>query len=261
MKNSIIIILLFSCVILLAYKIQDFEEAKNKPINELIFFPSGKFINQIALDNKGVIADFLWLQTVQYYGQHVFTDRQLKHLYKLFDVITILDPQFQQCYVFGGTIITYDQKRPDLGMKILNKGMINMPDSWQIPFIKGFLYYIYLKDYKKASHWFKFASTKPDAPYYCESFAAFSLMKNKNYITSLKMWSEIYKKGNKYQKKSAVNSIIMIIKKEMNTKCEDLSTQEKIKYVKNEVKKYDFIPFELHFTMHNDSIVIEGPKE
>ncbi len=258
MRKVLIVIILFIFSALLAYIIQKQPDAYNKPLNELVYFPSGKYVSQIALDYKGLIADMLWLQVIQYYGQHAMTDMQFEHLYRLFNVITILDKDFLQCYVFGGTIITYDQKSPELGLKLLDKGMINMPDSWQIPFMKGFLNYVYLRDYDAARIWFAFASTKPDAPYSCKAFAAASMMRKGDYITSMRLWSNMYiADDNKYIKEKAVFNITKLVEKELNRKMQSMTFSEFRDFFSEEIKAYDFLPFGISIKLMGDSIIVE----
>ena len=232
-------------------------EAIEKSSNELIYFPSGQFISQIALEYRSIIADVLWLQAIQYYGQHALTDRQFTHLFRIFKVITLLDPDFKQCYVFGGTIVTYDQHDPQLGFRLLDMGLINMPESWEIPFIKGFLYYVYMKDYDAARIWFSFASTKPDAPYYCEQFAAASMMRKGDYITSLSMWSQIYNgSDNKYSTDRAEENIIEIMSKHLNKYKTEHTLKETEDYINSTISKLDFLPFPINVKI-GDTVTVE----
>lgn len=258
MKRLSIAIVLFIIALMLAYVLQNHEFSAERPSNELIYFPSGKYINQAALEFRSITADMLWLQAIQYYGTHALTDREFEHLYRLFDVITMLDPRFKQCYVFGSTVIAYDQRAPELGFALLDKGMLNMPDSWEIPFIKGFLYYIYMKDYERAKTWFLFASTKPDAPYYCRQFAAAAMMKKGDYMTSLEMWSHIYSTAqNRYVMERARNNIVTILKKEYNNYYAEHSMNETKNYINAEIKQMRFLPIQLSISIEGDSVRIK----
>lgn len=248
---------LFIIVMFLAFSIQNMNEAKEKPRNELLYFPSGKFIEQLSLEYRGIVADFLWLQTIQYYGAHMMTDREVVYLYRLFDVITKLNPQFMQCYVFGATLITYDQKNPELGMKLLDKGLINMPDAWQIPFIKGFLNYVYLRNYQSAYTWFKFAASKPDAPDHCMKFAASSISKKGDYITAMQLWSNIYSEAdNKYNQERAVDNILNLISRELNAKHHSMNKSEFSGHLTRETGKYTFLPFAINISVQPDTVIV-----
>ncbi|MEJ5307677.1 MAG: hypothetical protein WHT27_05215 [candidate division WOR-3 bacterium] len=250
------IFLLFLLITFFANILQNLPENKKKFENELLYFPSGKFIKDISLDYKTTFTNLMWFQTVQYYGQHMLTDKNLQFLYKLFDVITDLDSNFLQCYTFGGTVVTYDQKRPDLGFKLLDKGMINLPERWESPFVKGFLYYIYLKDYEKAYRWFLFSSTKKDAPYFCKTFAAASKKKEGDYITAVKLWSEIYNNtDNRYQKDGAKYNIIVLLMEHFNRVLKE-NKENIYVYLKGEMKKLDFLPFGIAVKIFEDTVIV-----
>lgn len=257
MKKFFYIIFILVIVLFFANILQNRPENIKKFENELLYFPSGKFIKEISLDFKTTMTNLMWFETVQYYGQHMLTDKNLIFLDKLFNVITDLDSNFLQCYTFGGTVVTYDQKRPDLGLALLDKGMINLPESWQIPFVKGFLYYMYLYDYEKAYRWFVFASTKNNSPYFCKTFAAASKKKEGDYITALRLWSEIYNgTDNRFQKESAKKNIIFILNEIFNRIAKN-DRDTKVFSIKGELKKLTFLPFGIDVKIYEDSVVVK----
>lgn len=258
MKNTAAIILLIAAVMLSAFMLQNREENVNKKANELLYFPSGNMIKQVSLDYKTTVTNYMWLQAVQYYGEHMLSDKDLHQLYNLFDIITDLDPYLKQCYVFGGTIITYDQKRPDLGMKLLRKGMAENPDAWEIPFITGFLNYMYLKDYFAAYRWFMFASQMKDAPYYCKTFAAAAMRREGDYLTALKLWAQIHENSsNRLEKENAVKNMLNIISADFNTYLKANGYASALSYIKEESAKMVFLPFALGVKMGTDTVVVE----
>jgi len=258
MKNIIIIIILFVATLFFAYILQNQPENVNKQMNELLYFPSGTFIKEVSLDYKTTVTNMMWLQVIQYYGEHILTDKNLYQLYNLFNIITDLDPNLMQCYVFGGTIITYDQKRPDLGFEILKKGMSNLPESWEIPFITGFLNYVYSRNYSAAYRWFIFASTKPNSPYYCKTFAAAAIKKEKDYITALKLWKQIYDNSkNRLERENAIKSMIMIISYDFNENLNEEGNQNISSYINQELKKMDFLPFSVNIKVQYDTVIVE----
>lgn len=256
-RRILVTVLLVSAVMFLRHSIQSTAEASSRPLNELMYFPSGKSIDRISLDYKSTVSNFLWLQTIQYYGQHMLTDKNLMMLDRLFDVITDLDPNFRQCYTFGATVIAYDQKRPDLGRKLLRKGMVNMSDDWSIPFIEGFIDYVYLRDYDAAYRWFMFAAEKEGAPDYCRAFAASAKKREGDYITAVKIWSEIYSHSeNRFEKQKAEYNILAIIMQEFqrNFKGDRAAFQS---YAAEESRKLGSLPFGIRIRIENDSVRVE----
>jgi len=258
MKNFIIIVILFAGILSSAYILQNQPENKSKQANELLYFPSGTFIREVSLDYKTTMTNLMWLQVVQYYGQHLMTDKDLHQLYNLFNIITDLDPYFKQCYVFGGTIITYDQKRPDLGLNLLKKGMANLPDSWEIPFITGFIYYIYEKDYFAAYKWFEFASYKPDAPDYCKKFAASAMKRKGDFITALRLWTQIYENSNnRMEKENVVANIIYLIEMDFNSILKEKGLEKTSIYINQQIKDLTFLPFSVKVKVLTDTVIVE----
>ncbi|MDD3804025.1 MAG: hypothetical protein PHW02_06560 [bacterium] len=239
--------------------LQNQNENKNKQANELLYFPSGNLIKQISLDYKTTVTNYMWLQTVQYYGSHMLTDKDLHQLYNLFDIITELDPNLLQCYVFGGTIITYDQRSPELGMKLMLKGMSNLPDSWQVPFIAGFLNYMYTRDYFAAYKWFSFASEKPDAPYYCKTFAAAAKKREGDYITALKLWTQIYNNSsNKLERENAIKNMVVLLSLDFNKNLSEKGIKDIKDYINEEFKKMQFLPFSSSVKIMEDTVIVES---
>ncbi|HEY9843783.1 MAG TPA: hypothetical protein V6D23_25145, partial [Candidatus Obscuribacterales bacterium] len=59
------------------------------------------FIQLLSLGNDSLLADLLWLQMIQYYGAAYQQSLPSEHLYRYFDTITSLDPDFEASYVFA----------------------------------------------------------------------------------------------------------------------------------------------------------------
>ena len=114
------------------------------------YLPSGQFLKGAALAYDELLADFLWIKAVLYFGEHYQTDKDYRWLYHLLDIVTTLDPNFQFPYEFGGVALGFWIKDVDHSIKILKKGMINVPKThkryWTIPYFLGFNYMYYKKD-------------------------------------------------------------------------------------------------------------------
>ena len=71
------------------------------PLEELSYYPSGRFLKPATLGHAATAADLAWLRAVQYYGGHRATDNQFVRMEHVFDILTTLDPGFEPAYVFG----------------------------------------------------------------------------------------------------------------------------------------------------------------
>ena len=68
---------------------------------EVLYLPSGQFLEYVSLGYRNLAADILWFKTIQYYGGYRQGENDIKLFTHLVDVITDLDPQFAFAYIFG----------------------------------------------------------------------------------------------------------------------------------------------------------------
>ena len=122
----------------------------------------------VALDHPGFLADMLFIQVSLHSGslmwKPVYIDFDSKWAYHMMDVITDLDPGFYTAYLFSAMGLVHYHEDVKLAVPILEKGMMQFPDSWELPFWAGYGYYNRLMDSEAAAHYFWEAYNKPDAP-------------------------------------------------------------------------------------------------
>jgi tetratricopeptide (TPR) repeat protein len=173
--------------------------AQKKHAIEVLYLPSGQFIEQASLGYRDLAADVLWFRMVQYYGGYRMGENDIALFAHLVDVITDLDPQFVYAYVFGALIIAQDLGQFKQGMGFLEKGVRNNPEDWWLPFELGFLNYVYARDYEQALFYFRKAANLPGAGPQAARFAAFVAAKAGYVETSIAMWEELARTSdNKY---------------------------------------------------------------
>lgn len=156
-----------------------------------LYLPSGKFMGQISLGYKQIVADMVWLSAVQYYGGYRKDYHDLAYFEGLIRLVTDLDPHFIFPYTFGALVLSQDMSSFDRGIEILKKGMGHNPTSWQLPFEIGFLSYIDARDPDTAARYFDLASRLPGAPERAKRFAAFVYSQAGHHETSIRMWEEV----------------------------------------------------------------------
>jgi tetratricopeptide (TPR) repeat protein len=144
---------------------------------ELLYFPSGVFVREATAGYRNLAADAIWLEFIQYYGEHRLTDQKFLYLGHILDVLTDLDPRFLSAYTYGALLLVTDAHENSKGIALLRKGMKNNPQSWQIPFTAGFLDYIFIRNYDEAGRYFAQAATLPGAPPACDRFAGYVAQK------------------------------------------------------------------------------------
>ncbi len=138
--------------------------------DEAKYLPSGTFLKGAALSFDEALADFLWIKTIGYFGDHFETDKDYRWLEHLLDVITTLDPAYEEVYELGGIILSTETHNIDSSNKILTKGIKNVPKThkryWYLPFYKAFNYMFYKGDIEKAAQYLEQAASMPGRPSY-----------------------------------------------------------------------------------------------
>jgi hypothetical protein len=166
---------------------------RERAIAEMAFFPSGRFVSESSIEFQSLAADLIWLRGIQYYGYHLMSDRKYEWLGHVFDILTSLDPGFIGAYHFGGITLAWDAGKPHEAIDFLIKGMRANPMSWQIPFDAGFICYMLLHDYGRASVFFEVASKMPNTWFILARWAAIAKSKSGDYQTAREMWLDILK--------------------------------------------------------------------
>jgi hypothetical protein len=139
---------------------------------ELLYLPSGRHLEVMALGFRSFYADVLWVKAIGYFGGHTLTDRQYPWFYHILDQTTTLDPQFRYPYVFGGIALAVAADRAEESVQILRKGMLHYPGDWHFPFYIGFDYFYFLRDPERAAVYMRYAASLAGSPAYLPRLAA-----------------------------------------------------------------------------------------
>jgi len=165
--------------------------------DRLLYVTSGEVIKRLALSYDTVLADVYWIRAIQHYGGDRRSDapRRYDLLYPLLDLTTSLDPRFKIAYRFGAIFLMEPYPggagRPDLAIKLLEKGIELAPDRWEYYLDIGFVYYWRLSEYDKAADWFERGAELPGAPWWLRTYAAVTLAKGGDRESSRFMWRNI----------------------------------------------------------------------
>jgi len=166
-----------------------------------VLLRSGKLMKVMSLEYAPLLADIYWTRVVQYYGnKHVRGQANLELLWPLLDITTTLDPNLLISYRFGAMFLSQAPPtgagRPDLAVKLIERGIQTNPDYWRLYEDLGFIYYFDLKDYKKASDAFLEGSKKPNAQLWMKVMAAKVAAEGESLETSVFLWKDIYNTTN-----------------------------------------------------------------
>jgi tetratricopeptide (TPR) repeat protein len=162
-----------------------------------VLLRSGKLMKVMSLEYAPLMADIYWTRVVQYYGnKHVRGQANLELLWPLLDITTTLDPNLLVAYRFGAMFLSQAPPsgagRPDLAVKLIQRGINANPEYWRLYEDLGFVYYFDLKDYQKASEAFLEGSKKPGAQIWMKVMAAKIAAEGESFSTSVFLWQDIY---------------------------------------------------------------------
>jgi tetratricopeptide (TPR) repeat protein len=187
-----------------AVQIEAAREARYPPREadpQVLYVRSGALARRLAGAYAPLAADLYWIRAIQYFGGHkarqgpVAPGESYDLLYPLLDLTTSLDPRFNIAYRFGAIFLSEPfpngAGRPDLAIKLLEKGLRERPDKWEYLQDIGFVHYWYDRDYRAAAEAFNRAAEMPRAPWWLRSLAATTLAKGGDRQSSRLMWEAI----------------------------------------------------------------------
>jgi tetratricopeptide (TPR) repeat protein len=188
------------------------------PVDDrLLYVTSGNLARKLSLSYDALMADIYWIRAIQHYGGELGqeTERRYDLLYPLLDLTTSLDPRFSVAYRFGATFLMepypIGASRPDLAIKLLEKGIKESPGQWEYYLDIGFIYYWRLNDYKKAAEWFQRGGELPNGPWWLRTQAAVTLAKGGDRQASRFLWTNIYAGAdNDWMKQNAERRLVQL---------------------------------------------------
>lgn len=184
--------------------LSDFIEKNHPPLPENYadadLALQGAKIKDFSLGLNGLMADFYWMQSLQYLGNKVIKSNQKvdlenlrplnpRLLYPLLDNATDLDPRFIQVYSYGAVVLpTIDNEQ---AIKLAEKGIRNNPDHFRLYQHLGFIYWK-LKNYEKASEIYEEGSKIPGAPPFMKMMSAKMKSDGGSRETSRQIYRQMY---------------------------------------------------------------------
>jgi len=166
-------------------------------LEEVLFLSSPKVLKRASLGYDGLLADIYWTRAVQYFGgRHHAGAQSYDLLYPLLDITTHLDPQLVAAYQFGASFLAPPPPdgagQPERAIQLMEYGIQNNPNDWKLYYDLGFVYYMNLKDYRKAADAFDRGSKVPDAHPFVRLLAAQMAEHAGDFDTARMMWSATY---------------------------------------------------------------------
>jgi tetratricopeptide (TPR) repeat protein len=162
---------------------------------QVLYLPSGRYLKVASLGFPELLADVVYIWSIQYYGNYDSQDRfrYLEHVYG--NVISELDPRYVDPYLVGSMIMSMEAKDYEMALRLLDKGIAANPDEWILAFEAGFVSFNSLGDHARAARYFQRALAIPGAPSVIRRLHAEMYNKMGDKRTSLAHWREVYEQA------------------------------------------------------------------
>jgi hypothetical protein len=165
---------------------------------EILYIDNGQALKKVLLGFENLAADLYWLRTVQYFGGKRLDaeNKDFDLLEPLLNITTDLDPKLKIAYRYGAIFLSEafprGQGSPELGIRLIDKGIAANPEYWHFYLDKGFIYYWFLHDYKKAADVFMKGSKVEGAPYWMMATAGRMMTLGGERDVAREIWKFLY---------------------------------------------------------------------
>ncbi len=169
----------------------DYRRARWSEPEALLFLPTGQYLDAASLGFQTALADALYLWSIQYYGHHRSMEGR-RHLWRIYDVITDLDPRYQDAYLTGALVMAVDMGDAELALRLLDKGADRNPGEWIYLVEAGHYAWISLDDYERAAGYFDRALEIPGTPAILGRIRAGMAELSGDRQAALALWMDLY---------------------------------------------------------------------
>jgi tetratricopeptide (TPR) repeat protein len=159
----------------------------------------GKRLKGYALGAEGLMADWYWMQSLQYIGNKMVNSKSdvidlgdlrglnPRLLFPLLDNATDLDPKFMAAYSYGATVLPAVDAAQ--AIKLSEKGIANNPGQWRLYQYLGYIYW-QSKDYDKAAEVYEAGSRIEGAPIFFKQLMALMKTQGGDRNTARQIYSQ-----------------------------------------------------------------------
>jgi tetratricopeptide (TPR) repeat protein len=191
-------LLLVACLGASAFMLRSVDSMRTgATLDEVLYITSPKLLKRLSLGYDGLLADIYWTRAVQYFGnKHYQGAQKYTLLAPLLEITTTLDPHLVIAYEFGANFLATKPPNgagmPQRAIQLAEFGIRNNPNEWHLYYDLGFIYYMELKDYPKASEAFRQGSGIPGAHPWLKLLSALMAEHAGDISTARLMWTATY---------------------------------------------------------------------
>lgn len=197
------------------------KEVKEFPVKEVVEWlgeshPEEALIGGIltALGFKELLVDFLFLQSIQYFGDwSEKKEVKFQKTYPLFRVMGLLDPHFVEAYSFGALVME-ETGHINTAIIFLNEGIENNPYAFRLWIYRDFIIRLFRTyEYSRAIEGIKQAIQLKGHPPILERILAFAYEKNGQIKEAILQWKRVFlEEANPRVKEIASSNVKRLLK-------------------------------------------------
>ncbi len=170
MKSGLILFATFlASSVALGVHLERESEIRRQEGREMVYLPPPWLARYASMGHTPLIADYVWMQALQYYGNNWNRLYYFRDLHRYIDLVNELDPNFRYAYRFGAASVPFNSGRwtwhnVEASNRIIERGLERFPDDWQLLLQLGFNRGVLQRDYVGAAEAYRRAAAVPGAP-------------------------------------------------------------------------------------------------
>lgn len=200
---ALILIVGFSGIFALSRALETLRPQPNaSAVDDDLYFSANE-LAAVSHDFRGLIADWYWINSLQYLGGKIVASNESNEkvdindlkplnprlLYPMLDTAATLDPQFLTIYSYGAAVLPAIDN--DQAIKLLEKGIAANPDQWRLYNNLGYIYW-QTKNYPKAAEIYAEGAMKKDAPVWMKQISASMQAQGGDRDFALQVYRQMY---------------------------------------------------------------------
>lgn len=210
LKLLAILIFGFGAIYLMSARLEKINQRENESFADEDLYFSASQLNLLGSDFKGLLADWYWINSLQYMGSKISNFQgdinindlrplNPRLLYPMLDTAATLDPHFITIYSYGAAILPAIDN--GLAIKLLEKGVAANPENWRLYHNLGYTYW-QQKDYSKAAEIYSEGSKKEGAPVWMRQMGASMQAQGGSREFARQIYSQMFESAEDEQTKS-----------------------------------------------------------
>jgi tetratricopeptide (TPR) repeat protein len=214
----LVIIVGFAAIFLLSNFVEKSRPSLPEGIEDEDLALHGVKLRGFSLGLEGLIADWYWMQSLQYIGDKVLQSKEdinlenlqplnPRLLYPMLDTATDLDPHFMAVYSYGAVVLP--AINPEQAIKIAEKGIRENPNEWRLYQHLGYIYWR-LQNYEKAAAAYSEGAKIAGAPPFLKLMTAQMKNEGGSRETARAIYEQMFREAEDQQTKE--NAAIHILK-------------------------------------------------